>query len=62
MHPFVFTLRASPIQLSAQSFPRESLGSILVETGQPPGQFSLLRFRQRYLGIAQTVPKLSNNP
>jgi len=36
------------------------LGSILIETGQPPGQFGSLRFRQRNIGIAQAVPKLAN--
>jgi hypothetical protein len=36
------------------------LGSILIEAGQPPGQFGLLPFRQRNIVIAQTVPKLAN--
>jgi hypothetical protein len=52
-------LRAASSQLSAQLFLRDGLGSILIEAGQPPGQFGLLGFRQRNIGIAQTVPKLA---
>jgi hypothetical protein len=36
------------------------LGSILIETGQPPAQFGLLCLRQRNLTIGQTIPKLAN--
>jgi hypothetical protein len=53
-------LRAASSQLSAQLFTSDGLSSILVEAGQSPSQFGLLRFRQRNFGIAQTIPKLAN--
>ncbi len=37
---------------SAQLFPRDGLGSILIEAGKPPGKLDSLCFWQRDFGIA----------
>lgn len=50
--------RPAPGQFAAQLFPGDGLLPILVDGGQPPGEFSLLCRGQGDVRVVEAIPKL----